>query len=329
MHINHKDYQMRYNLIKNELEVFNKEYFNNLKSGIFTIDTILKYLNNRKGKQLRPSLCLIVAKSLNNINNKTYTVASLVEMIHVATLMHDDVVDESEFRRGKLSPNEVWGNKTSVLVGDFLFSRAFQLMAKDKSEKVLKLLSDTSVIISEGEILELSNDKDPTIGENIYFKVIKGKTASLFSAACQVGGIIANLEKDKEEALKTFGENFGIGFQLIDDALDYSSSIKNLGKNKGDDFKEGKITMPIILSYLRSNESEKNFWNRTVKNLDQQPKDFEYAVQLINKYNCIEDTILRAKHFTNIAQDSLGIFQNNKYKFALLDLVKTSLNRLS
>ena len=183
------------------------------------------------GKKLRPLLTLASTKmsgyGFAENENRHIGIATAVEFIHTATLMHDDVVDESEFRRGKLSPNEVWGNKTSVLVGDFLFSRAFQLMAKDKSEKVLKLLSDTSVIISEGEILELSNDKDPTIGENIYFEVIKGKTASLFSAACQVGGIIANLEKDKEEALKTFGENFGIGFQLIDDALDYSSSIKN------------------------------------------------------------------------------------------------------
>ena len=160
-------------------------------------------------------------------------------------------------RRGNLSVNEVWGNKTSVLVGDFLFSRAFQLMAKYGNNTVLRLLSDTSVIISEGEMLELSNDKDPTINEDLYYDVINGKTASLFSAACQVGGMSAQGSEKEVKSLKSFGTNFGMSFQLIDDAIDYSSSNTALGKNIGDDFKEGKVTLPIILAYLRSNNSEK------------------------------------------------------------------------
>ena len=200
-------------------------------------------------------------------------------------------------------------------------------MANDKSEEVLKLLSDTSVIISEGEILELSNDKDPTISENLYFDVIKGKTASLFTAACQVGGIIANVNKEKVESLKTFGTNFGISFQLIDDALDYSSNNSNLGKNIGDDFKEGKITLPIILAYLRSNNKEKKFWDRTIKNLNQRTDDIYHAIELIEKYNCINDTVLRAKHFSNIARDSLGSFEENRYKESLINLLNSSLER--
>ena len=165
------------------------------------------------------------------------------------------------------------------------------------------------------------------ISENIYFEVINCKTASLFSAACQVGGMVANLEKNKIESLNTFGTNFGMAFQLIDDALDYSSS-NNFDKNFGDDFKEGKITLPIILAFLRSNKEEKKFWNRTIKDLDQKGNDFFTAKKIINKYNCIEDTILRARHFSNIAKDSLGVFDDNEFKIILKNLVNKSIDRL-
>jgi len=211
--------------------------------------------------------------------------AAAVEFIHAATLLHDDVVDESKKRRGNLSANEVWGNKTSVLVGDFLFSRAFQLMTKYGNVEILKILSDTSVTISEGEVLELSNDKDPTINEDVYFEVINGKTASLFSAACQVGAISADASKKEIESLKSFGTNFGMSFQLVDDAIDYSSNNNLLGKNIGDDFKEGKITLPIILAYLRSNNQEKKFWDRTIINLKQSKNDFLKAKEIMQKYS--------------------------------------------
>ena len=226
-----------------------------------------------------------------------------------------------------LSANEIWGNKTSVLVGDFLFSRAFQLMTKYGNLEILKILSDTSVEISEGEVLELSNDKDLTVNEDVYFKVINGKTASLFSAACQVGGISASASSKEKEALKSFGKNFGMAFQLIDDAIDYSSSNEVLGKNIGDDFKEGKITLPIILAYLRSNKEEKIFWNKTIVNLDQSKNDLTKAIIIMKKYNCINDTINRANHFANVAIDSLGIFENNTYKKSLSSLISSSLNR--
>ena len=320
------------NLCYKDLESINTLIIEKIDSTVPLIKEIASYLILSGGKRLRP---LLTSSSFNLINgeknhNKNHIgLAAAVEFIHAATLLHDDVIDESKKRRGNLSSNEIWGNKTSVLVGDFLFSRAFQLMTKYGNLDILKILSDTSVIISEGEVLELSNDKDPTINEGIYFEVINGKTASLFSAACQVGGISAKGTKKEIESLKSFGSNFGMTFQLIDDAIDYSSTNDSLGKNIGDDFKEGKITLPIILAFLRSNDKEKIFWNRTIVNLDQKKDDLNIAISIINKYNCINDTIERARHFANVAIDCLGIFSENEYKKSLTNLIKSSLNRLN
>jgi len=317
-------------LCKNDLSSINAVILEKLDSNIPLIHQIASYLINSGGKRLRPLLTSCSFQICNNQNNKEQRhigLAAAVEFIHAATLLHDDVVDESKRRRGKLTANEVWGNKTSVLVGDFLFSRAFQLMAQDESSKILKLLSDTSVTIAEGEILELTNDKNPTINEGIYFKVIQGKTASLFSAACQVGAMVTSVSHENIEALKTYGINFGMSFQLIDDTIDYSSSFQRLGKNIGDDFKEGKITLPIILAYLRSNASEKKFWKRTIQTLDQKEDDFQKAVYIIKKYDCIQDTIKRANHFANIAKDSLGIFSDTKFKEILINVTNSSLTR--
>ena len=320
-------------LCKNEIYDINQLITEKLMSNVKLVNEIANYIFISGGKRLRPLITIACSKMLGYGFKKDQIdhidLATAIEFIHTATLMHDDVVDESLLRRGNLSSNEIWGNKTSVLIGDFLFSRAFQLMAKDKSGRVLKLLSDTSVTISEGEVLELSYDKDPTLSENEYLEVINGKTASLFSASSQVAGIIAKIDRNKEEALKTFGKNFGMCFQLIDDALDYSSSTQNLGKNVGDDFKEGKVTLPIILAYLRSNNEEKKFWKKTIEDLHQDQNDFIRAIEIINKYNCIEDTINRAKHFANIAKDSLGIFEETEYKKGLINLVNSGLRRLS
>tara|TARA_B110000438_G_C15737682_1_gene617029 strand:- start:170 stop:1198 length:1029 start_codon:yes stop_codon:yes gene_type:complete len=319
-------------LCNEDLESTNTLIIEKLDSNVPLIKEIASYLILSGGKRLRPLLTACTFHLLNNKNNesKNYIgLAAAVEFIHAATLLHDDVIDESKKRRGSLSANEVWGNKTSVLVGDFLFSRAFQLMTKYGNLEILKILSDTSVVISEGEVLELSNDKDLTINEDIYFEVINGKTASLFSAACQVGGISADGSSKQIEALKSFGTNFGMAFQLIDDAIDYSSTNDKLGKNIGDDFKEGKVTLPIILAYLRSNKEEKIFWKKTIVNLDQSTNDFDKAMLIIKKHNCINDTIDRARHFANVAIDSLGIFENNKYKDSLMSLITTSLKRFS
>ena len=320
------------NICQGDLETINSIIIEKLGSNIPLIHEIASYLILSGGKRLRPLLTscsfrLFEKNTIENINH--IGLAAAVEFIHAATLLHDDVIDESKKRRGNLSVNEVWGNKTSVLVGDFLFSRAFQLMAKYGNTAVLKLLSDTSVIISEGEMLELSNDKDPTINEDVYYDVINGKTASLFSAACQVGGISAQGSDRELEYLKSFGANFGMSFQLIDDAIDYSSSNIVLGKNIGDDFKEGKVTLPIILAYLRSNKAEKDFWKKTIVHLKQEKDDFHHAINIIKKYDCIEDTIDRARHFANVAIDSLGSFKDNNYKIGLINLIQSSLNRLN
>jgi len=298
------------------------------------VHEVAKYLILSGGKRLRPLLTVASYHMVNNeIIQKENSInhiglAAAVEFIHAATLLHDDVIDESKQRRGRPTANEKWKNKTSVLVGDFLFSRAFQLMTKYGNSNTLKILADTSVIISEGEVLELANDKNLEINEDIYFDVVNAKTASLFSAANQVGAISANASETEINALKSFGTNFGMTFQLVDDAIDYSSSKNILGKNIGDDFKEGKITLPIILAYGRSNESEKKFWKRTISDLVQEDGDFEFALEVINKYQCIEDTIKRANHFSNVAIDSIDIFKNNQYKEKLVSLVSTSISRI-
>ena len=318
-------------LCKEDLQSINTLIVEKLDSYVPLIQEIGKYLILSGGKRLRPLLTTSCYHLLNNKSKNQYNhigLAAAVEFIHAATLLHDDVVDLSKDRRGKLAANEVWGNKTSVLVGDFLFSRSFQLMTKYGSLETLKILSDTSVIISEGEVQEISNDKNLEMNEDTYFQVINGKTASLFSAACQVGGISGGAKDNEQQALKSFGTNFGMAFQLIDDAIDYSSNSETMGKNIGDDFKEGKITLPVILAYGRSNTSEKKFWNEVISNSSQNENDFKKAISLLIKYNCIEDTLIRANHFADVAIDSLSIFKNNEYKKSLITLIETSIKRL-
>ena len=319
-------------LCKEDLTSINTLILEKLDSSVPLIQEIGKYLILSGGKRLRPLLTTSCFHILNNESaNKLNHIglAAAVEFIHAATLLHDDVVDLSKDRRGNLTANEVWGNKTSVLVGDFLFSRSFQLMTKYGTMKTLKILSDTSVIISEGEVLEISNDNNLEMNEDTYFEVINGKTASLFSAACQVGGLSGGAKENQHQALKSFGTNFGMTFQLIDDAIDYSSNLKTMGKNIGDDFKEGKITLPIILAYGRSNKKEKDFLQKVFKEVDGNENNFFLVQELLIKYNCIEDTLIRANHFAEVAIDSLSIFPDNEYKKALIKLIKTSINRLN
>ena len=321
-------------LCKQDLVSVNTIILDKLDSNVPLVQEVAKYLILSGGKRLRPlltvsSFYLTFNRKFQKQNSINHIgLAAAVEFIHAATLLHDDVIDESKQRRGKPTANEKWENKTSVLVGDFLFSRAFQLMTKYGNTDTLKILADTSVVISEGEVLELVNDKNLEINEDIYFNVVNAKTASLFSAACQVGAISAEASKTEINSLKSFGTNFGMTFQLIDDAIDYSSNKKILGKNTGDDFKEGKITLPIILAYGRSNDKEKKFWQKVISKLDQNNGDFEYALEIINKYNCIQDTITRAKHFSNVAIDSLDIFKDSQYKDRLISLVSKSISRI-
>ena len=318
------------NLCKEDLNSINTLILEKLDSSVPLIQEIGKYLILSGGKRLRPLLTTSCFHILNNQSLKNVNhigLAAAVEFIHAATLLHDDVVDLSKDRRGNLTANEVWGNKTSVLVGDFLFSRSFQLMTKYGNMETLKILSDTSVVISEGEVLEISNDKNLEMNQDTYFQIINGKTASLFSAACQVGGISGGAKENEHQALKSFGTNFGMAFQLIDDAIDYSSNSKTMGKNIGDDFKEGKITLPIILAYGRSNNEEKKFLQNVISNPKEDQNNFKLTKELLIKYKCIEDTLIRANHFADVAIDSLSIFNDNEYKEALIKLIDTSIKR--
>ena len=320
------------NLCKEDLNSINTLILEKLDSSVPLIQEIGKYLILSGGKRLRPLLTTSCFHILNNQSLKNVNhigLAAAVEFIHAATLLHDDVVDLSKDRRGNLTANEVWGNKTSVLVGDFLFSRSFQLMTKYGNMETLKILSDTSVVISEGEVLEISNDKNLEMNQDTYFQIINGKTASLFSAACQVGGISGGAKDNEHQALKSFGTNFGMAFQLIDDAIDYSSNSKTMGKNIGDDFKEGKITLPIILAYGRSNNEEKKFLQNVIANPKENQNNFKLTKELLIKYKCIEDTLIRANHFADVAIDSLTIFNDNEYKEALIKLIDTSIKRLA
>ena len=320
------------NLCKEDLNSINTLILEKLDSSVPLIQEIGKYLILSGGKRLRPLLTTSCFHILNNQSLKNVNhigLAAAVEFIHAATLLHDDVVDLSKDRRGNLTANEVWGNKTSVLVGDFLFSRSFQLMTKYGNMETLKILSDTSVVISEGEVLEISNDKNLEMNQDTYFPIINGKTASLFSAACQVGGISGGAKDNEHQALKSFGTNFGMAFQLIDDAIDYSSNSKTMGKNIGDDFKEGKITLPIILAYGRSNNEEKKFLQNVISNPKEDQNNFKLTKELLIKYKCIEDTLIRANHFADVAIDSLTIFNDNEHKEALIKLIDTSIKRLA
>jgi octaprenyl-diphosphate synthase len=320
------------NLCKEDLHSINTLIIEKLDSSVHLIQEIGKYLILSGGKRLRPLLTTSCFHILNNqpLNSINHIgLAAAVEFIHAATLLHDDVVDVSKDRRGNLTANEVWGNKISVLVGDFLFSRSFQLMTKYGTMETLKILSDTSVTISEGEVLEISNDKNLEMNEDTYFQVINGKTASLFSAACQVGGISGGAKDNEHQALKSFGTNFGMAFQLIDDAIDYSSNSTTMGKNIGDDFKEGKITLPLILAYGRSNMEEKKFLQNVISKPNEDKKNFNKTKELLLKYKCIEDTLIRANHFADVAVDSLSIFNDNEHKSALIKLIETSIKRLA
>ena len=223
--------------------------------------------------------------------------AACVEFIHTATLLHDDVVDDSDLRRGSATANAVWGNKAPVLVGDFLFTRAFQLMVADGNLRVLEILSNASAVIAEGEVQQLVTANDTGTTEQAYLEVIAAKTGALFQAACQIGAVVADRPPAEEEALAAYGDNLGIAFQLIDDALDYSARQAQLGKSVGDDFREGKITLPVLLAFARGSETERAFWRRTLEDLEQQRGDLERAQELIARHGAIEATVARAEAY--------------------------------
>jgi octaprenyl-diphosphate synthase len=310
-----------------DLKHVNELILQRMHSPVALIPQLAGHIIAAGGKRLRPLLTLVSARMCGYQGRRHVALAACVEFIHTATLLHDDVVDESDLRRGLATANAVWGNKASVLVGDFLFSRAFQVMVEDGSLQVLAILSNASAVIAEGEVLQLMTANDTETTEHAYLEVIKAKTATLFAAACRVGAVVANRPRVEEDALDAYGLNLGIAFQIIDDVLDYNAHQATLGKAVGDDFRDGKITLPVVLSFLRGDENERTFWRRTLEKQEQNDGDLEKAIALMEKHGSLRDSVERARHYGAVARDALGVFPDSPEKRALLELVDFAISR--
>ena len=314
-------------LVGEELAQVNEVVLLRLHSRVPLIPELAGHIIAAGGKRLRPLITLACARMCGYIGIRHINLAACVEFIHTATLLHDDVVDESNLRRGNATANAVWGNQASVLVGDFLFSRAFQIMVEDGSIKVLDILSTASAVIAEGEVLQLLTTNDTATTEDAYIEVVSAKTAALFAAAARIGAVVADRSRMEEDALESFGRNLGIAFQLTDDVLDYSANQAKLGKAVGDDFREGKISLPIVLAFRRGNEEERAFWKRTLEEMGQTDSDLDQAISYLEAHNALEDTIERARHYGAMARDALGIFPDSEIKKTLLNVVDFCIDR--
>ena len=310
-----------------DMERVNRAILSRTGSEVTMIPEVANHLINSGGKRLRPMLTLAMARLAGYGGDGHVKLAAAVEFMHTATLLHDDVVDESEMRRGRLAARMLWGNEASVLVGDFLLGQAFRMMVEVGSLRALEILSAAAAVIAEGEVMQLGAAKNTATTEDEYLAVIRAKTAELFAAACEVGPVLANRPKAEQTACRSFGMNLGIAFQLVDDALDYGGKAAKLGKNVGDDFREGKITLPVVLSFRRGSESERVFWRRTLEQGDATDGDLEKAVSLMTKHRALEDTIRRARHYGAIAKDALALFPASDMKEALAEAVDFCINR--
>ena len=293
------------------------------------IPEVTGHLIDAGGKRLRPLLTLASAKMCGNTSPYHIHLAATVEFIHTATLLHDDVVDESKQRRGRPTANLLWDNQSSVLVGDYLFSRSFQLMVETGNLRVLDILANASATIAEGEVLQLTVAQNLSTTEDTYLKVIRGKTAALFEAACKVGGVISNANEKIINALASYGDALGICFQITDDLLDYNGSEANLGKSIGDDFRERKMSLPLIKVLKKSNAAEKDFWKRTIEIGDQKNNDLNYALELMSKYNALNDTLNDAVFWSNKAKESIITLPKSPLRDVLLELPDYVVSRLS
>jgi octaprenyl-diphosphate synthase len=323
-------------LLREDLEACNRAIVARMDSPVALIPQLAAHIVAAGGKRLRPLLTLAAARlcgygadvaggeagGLRHVN-----LAACVEFIHTATLLHDDVVDESLLRRGLASANAVFGNKASVLVGDFLFARAFKLMVEDGSLRVLGILSQAAATIAEGEVLQLTTQNDLSTSDEQYLDVVRGKTAALFAAACEVGAVITSRPEREERALAAYGTNLGIAFQLVDDALDYAADQAVLGKTVGDDFREGKITMPVLTAYGAGSEEERAFWRRTLEDSAQEAEDLDRALHLMERRGAIQATLDRAAGFAEDARQCLAIFPPGPFREALMDIAAYTVQR--
>ncbi len=308
-------------LVAPDMERVNAMILSRTGSDVMMIPEVANHLISSGGKRLRPMLTLATAALTGYSGTGHIKLAASVEFMHTATLLHDDVVDESELRRGKATARMVWGNEASVLVGDFLLGQAFKMMVEVESLRCLAILSAAAAVIAEGEVMQLAAAKKLDTTEDAYLAVIRGKTAELFAAACEVGPVLASRSPAEQAACRSFGMNLGIAFQLVDDALDYGGSRASLGKNVGDDFREGKITLPVILAFRRGNGDEREFWRRALEAGETSDKELAHAAELLVKHKAIDDTKERARHYGAIAKDALALFPEGDAKKALLEVV--------
>ncbi|MCS7268001.1 MAG: polyprenyl synthetase family protein [Geminicoccaceae bacterium] len=305
----------------------NRLILERLESRVPLIPELARHLIAAGGKRIRPMLTLLAARLCGYRGEHHLALATAVEFIHTATLLHDDVVDESELRRGKATANAVWGNKAPVLVGDFLFSRAFQLMVQVGDLEVLRILADASAVIAEGEVLQLVTANDTSTSEEAYLAMITGKTAALFRAACEVGAVVARRPEPERMALRAYGEALGIAFQLVDDALDYCARQSELGKTVGDDFREGKVTLPVLVAFARGDESERAFWRRTLERCEQTDTDLAEAQRLLARHGAIEATLERARAYGRSAKEAIAVFPRSQVREVLAGLVDFCIER--
>jgi len=314
-------------LLKTDLDRVNTLILERMQSPVALIPQLAGHIIAAGGKRLRPMMTLASARLCGYRGERHVALAAAVEFIHTATLLHDDVVDASDLRRGLATANAVWGNKSSVLVGDFLFSRAFQLMVEDGSLKVLAILSEASAVIAEGEVMQLATSNDVETTEDAYLAVIKAKTAQLFAAASRIGAVLGDRPEAEEDALAAYGRNLGIAFQLVDDMLDYSARQVELGKTVGDDFREGKITLPVVLALRQAGEAERAFWRRTLEDLEQRDGDLERAIELMTRHGTLRATLDRARHYAETARRSLALFRDGPERRALDEAIDFCLDR--
>jgi len=310
-----------------DMEAVNTSITQNMESPVALIPQLAGYLIAAGGKRIRPLLTLTSTAIYNGDMTRAHNLAAVVEFIHSATLLHDDVVDESTARRGQDSANQIFGNQASVLVGDFLFSRAFQMMVRDRSLEILRVLSDASAIIAQGEVMQLAtaNNLETTLDD--YIEVVKAKTAALFAAGCEVGPMIANADLDQAKAMANYGLYLGIAFQIADDALDYNSSREKIGKTIGDDFREGKMTAPIIYALENADANERDFWTRTITKKEQTEDDLQTALDLFQKHNAMEKTMTLAQDYVTKAKAALTEIPDHPLKSILDDTADYTISR--
>jgi octaprenyl-diphosphate synthase len=314
-------------LVAGDMNMVNAVILDRMQSEIPLIPELAGHLIAGGGKRMRPMLTLASARLIGYSGSRHHRLAAAVEFIHTATLLHDDVVDGSDLRRGKRTANIIWGNPASVLVGDFLFSRSFELMVEDGSLKVLKILSNASAVIAEGEVNQLTAARRIDLGEDRYLAIIGAKTAALFAAACRIAAVVAERPEAEEAALDAYGRNLGVAFQLVDDAIDYVSDAGTMGKDAGDDFREGKVTLPVILAHARGSAEDRRFWKDAVEGRRDTDADFAHAVGLVRQTRAVDDTVARARHYGQRAIDALGPFPAGKAKDAMVEAVEFAVAR--